>query len=120
MQIAHDRRCVRRDKVVSDYSVGVGKVGKHMLFRKVQLFMAMALAVFLYAPTANAYIDPGMTYMVLQGLFVAIFGGMVAWVMRPWVYLKNLFGKGDDLADDNTANTNGAHESTSDTDDTKR
>ena len=41
---------------------------------------------------AHAYIDPGVTYALLQGLFALMLGGAAAFVLRPWNYLKRVFG----------------------------
>jgi hypothetical protein len=52
----------------------------------------MSLAAFmLYIPRAQAYIDPGIAYGLIQAAFALLFGGAVAWVLRPWTYLKGLF-----------------------------
>ena len=52
----------------------------------------MSLAAFVaYIPPAQAYIDPGIAYGLIQAAFALLFGGAVAWVLRPWTYLKGLF-----------------------------
>lgn len=55
-------------------------------------FWVMSLsALMVYIPEAQAYIDPGVAYGLIQALFALLFGGAVAWVLRPWTYVKSLF-----------------------------
>ncbi|HEY4942125.1 MAG TPA: hypothetical protein VII56_11925 [Rhizomicrobium sp.] len=66
----------------------------------------MALAFFLNASPAEAYIDPGVTSLVAQWLFTFVFGSMAAWVIAPWKYIKRLLGLGrpaDDSIGEQTA-----------------
>jgi hypothetical protein len=58
-------------------------------------FIRLVVAVLVLSTlpgVAQAYIDPGVTYALLQGLFVVVFGGAAAFVLRPWNYVKRLFG----------------------------
>lgn len=38
---------------------------------------------------AFAYIDPGIIGSLFQGLYIAIFGFVTAWLFKPWQYLKS-------------------------------
>ncbi len=58
------------------------------------------LGLMLYSKAAYAYIDPGVTYAVLQGLFALVFGAGVAWIMRPWRYVTRLFRQSDPASQD--------------------
>ncbi len=60
-----------------------------MSFDRIPLLSLVLLLSF--ATPAHAYIDPGVAYAVVQAAFVVIFGGAVAWVVRPWTYVKNMF-----------------------------
>lgn len=57
-------------------------------------FALIAFVTLVMLPsTAEAYIDPGMVSMVVQGLF-AVFAGLAAtFIIAPWRWLKSLFGK---------------------------
>jgi len=56
------------------------------------VYCCVTLAAFMaYVPQAHAYIDPGIAYGLIQAVFAILFGGAVAWVLRPWNYLRSLF-----------------------------
>jgi hypothetical protein len=55
------------------------------------LFLA-GLAAASWSRPALAYIDPGVTALLAQGLFTFIFGTLAAWILAPWQYIKRLFG----------------------------
>lgn len=60
-----------------------------------KIFFVWLLAASMAATDAHAYIDPGVTYAMIQGLFAVLFGATVGWVLKPWRYLKGLFGRGE-------------------------
>ena len=61
---------------------------------KIRVFLYWFTATALIASDAQAYIDPGVTYAMIQGLFAVAFGAAVGWVLRPWRYIKGLFSRG--------------------------
>ena len=69
-------------------------------------FCVMTSAAFMiYIPHAQAYIDPGIAYGLIQAVFAVVFGGAAAWVLRPWTYLKGRFrgkSKSDHTASDDS------------------
>ena len=54
------------------------------------------LAVVLIPRPAHAYVDPGVLGVVYQFLYVVLLGGVAAFILRPWNYLKSRFGKATD------------------------
>ena len=63
-----------------------------MMLQK-KIFLIWFLAAVMVATDAHAYIDPGVTYAMIQGLFAVLFGATIGWVLKPWRYLKGLFGR---------------------------
>lgn len=51
----------------------------------------LAAAVLFYSAPAYAYIDPGVTALVMQWLFTTVFGVVGAWVVTPWKYIRQKF-----------------------------
>lgn len=49
-----------------------------------------AFTCLLYATSVHAYIDPGSSLLVLQGVF-AFIGGLIVFVRNPVEKLKNLW-----------------------------
>lgn len=58
--------------------------------RKVLLLAAVLVAI---PATAQAYVDPGLASMVIQGLFAAVAGFTAAYVLAPWRWIKSHFTK---------------------------
>ena len=54
---------------------------------------AISLVLMTSSSAAFAYIDPGVTYALLQALFVFVFGAAAAFIVRPWSWIKGLFKK---------------------------
>lgn len=52
-------------------------------------------ALLFFSRDAFAYIDPGVTYALLQALFIFIFGAASAFIVRPWTWIKSWFKKPD-------------------------
>lgn len=53
------------------------------------VLLAVALAVI---PTAaQAYVDPGLVSMVIQGLFAAVAGFTAAYILGPWRWIMSFF-----------------------------
>ena len=55
--------------------------------------LAMGCALMLLSSSAAAYIDPGVTYALLQWLFLFIFGSAAAFIVQPWTWIKRWFRK---------------------------
>jgi hypothetical protein len=51
----------------------------------------IGLALTVYAPTALAYVDPGLLGTLYQAAYVLLFGALTALVFRPWHYVRGLF-----------------------------
>jgi hypothetical protein len=56
-------------------------------------FVALLAGLLLVPSPAHAYIDPGILGILYQAAYALIFGTFVALVLRPWQYLKGLYGK---------------------------
>ena len=54
--------------------------------------IAVAALFILFPTSAHAYIDPGILGGLYQLAYLVFFGLIVVLVMRPWQYLKSLFG----------------------------
>lgn len=52
---------------------------------------AFTLAVWLQSGDAQAYIDPGVTSLVMQWAFTAVFGTIGTWLVTPWNLIKQMF-----------------------------
>ena len=48
-----------------------------------------------FSTSAFAYIDPGVTYALLQALFIFAAGAATAFIVRPWTWVKSWFKKSD-------------------------
>lgn len=54
--------------------------------------LVVLVVLFVVTPTlAWAYVDPGILGVLYQLVYVFFFGTLVAWLLRPWRYLKVLF-----------------------------
>ena len=53
----------------------------------------MSVTIFTYPGTAYAYIDPGIMGILYQMAYAILFGGAVAWVLKPWRYLKSFVSR---------------------------
>jgi len=42
---------------------------------------------------AHAYVDPGIVGAFFQVVFVVIFGSLLAFIVKPFEYIKSLFRK---------------------------
>ena len=61
----------------------------HGIVRSLPLALILALA----PTTAFAYIDPGLVSTLIQGVFALLFGGVAAFIFRPWQSIKSFFGR---------------------------
>lgn len=53
--------------------------------------VAVTLAIWLQCNAAQAYIDPGVTVLMMQWIFTAVFGTIGAWLVAPWKLIKQMF-----------------------------
>jgi hypothetical protein len=53
----------------------------------------LVAGLLLVSSPAYAYIDPGVLGVLYQAAYALIFGTFVALVIRPWQYLKGIFGR---------------------------
>ncbi len=60
---------------------------------KARLIAAVALPLVVAPSVAQAYIDPGIVSMAAQALFAVLFGGIAAWITKPWAFVKGIFGR---------------------------
>ncbi len=51
------------------------------------------LSVVALPGTAHAYVDPGVLGILYQAAYALLVGGMAALILRPWRYLRGLFGR---------------------------
>lgn len=65
---------------------------------RIRVFLTWFAVTVLFSSQAQAYIDPGVTYAMIQGLFAVAFGAAVGWVLRPWRFIKRLFVRDQDRA----------------------
>ena len=56
-------------------------------------FLSLLAGFVLISSPAYAYIDPGILGVLYQAAYALIFGTFIALVMRPWQYLKGIFGR---------------------------
>jgi len=63
----------------------------------------MSVFLMLMPLSAYAYIDPGVMGAVFQSLYVLIFGFIMAWVIRPWEYIKSFFRSKESINTDRSA-----------------
>jgi hypothetical protein len=57
-----------------------------------RLKFCLFLVLLTYAPAALAYVDPGSTLLMIQGV-LAVIGGIVVFVKNPIKAIKNLVAK---------------------------
>ena len=62
------------------------------------------VSTMLFSKPAHAYIDPGLSYMLMQGLMATMLGVGLAWILRPWKYLLRLFGRSTPDASEQVSN----------------
>jgi len=75
-----------------------------MIFR----LAVIVFSAFAFIPsTANAYVDPGLVSMVIQGLFAAVAGFTAVYVLGPWRWFKSLFVKSKPATDPETKTSSG-------------
>ena len=60
---------------------------------KARLTAVVALPLIVAPSVAQAYIDPGIVSMAAQALFAVLFGGIAAWITKPWSFVKGIFGR---------------------------
>jgi hypothetical protein len=56
-------------------------------------FAVLLAGFLLISSPAYAYIDPGILGVLYQAAYALIFGTFLALVIRPWQYLKGVFGR---------------------------
>jgi hypothetical protein len=56
-------------------------------------FVSLLAGLLLISSPAYAYIDPGILGVLYQAAYALIFGTFIALVLRPWQYLKGIFGR---------------------------
>ena len=71
--------------------VPVGLIG--MLTRATTTGSVLFLFILVLPAPALAYDDPGILEVLYQAMYVFIFGSLVAWILRPWNYVKGLLGR---------------------------
>ena len=60
----------------------------------------------LFSKPAHAYIDPGLAYVLMQGLMVSLLGAGLAWILQPWKFLLRVFGRRKPDASEQVLNEN--------------
>lgn len=58
-----------------------------------EAILVLVLPIVLIPSTAFAYVDPGIIAALYQAVYVFIFGTLVVWLLRPWVYIKDLLNR---------------------------
>ena len=61
--------------------------------------VVLAAGAILAPAPAWAYVDPGVVGMLYQAVYAILFGGLMAWLLKPWRYVRSLFTRdkpGDD------------------------
>ncbi len=53
-----------------------------------------------YPKCLYAYVDPGIIGTAFQLVYFLVFGVLLAWLVKPFTYLKRLFQKGKDRSAD--------------------
>lgn len=59
---------------------------------RVNIYVGVCIAML--SLNANAYIDPGITGLLVQGL-IAVIGGILVFLRKPLDLIKKLFKKND-------------------------
>ena len=69
----------------------VGSIG---MFSRVATTGSFVFLLIIALPSpVLAYVDPGILAVLYQAIYVFIFGSLVAWVLRPWNYVKGLLDR---------------------------
>ena len=71
-------------------------------------FVSLLAGLLLISSPAYAYIDPGILGVLYQAAYALIFGTFIALVMRPWQYLKGIFGRITGRSGDSATRTDAA------------
>lgn len=56
-------------------------------------FTGLLAALLLISSPAYAYVDPGLLGVLYQAAYALIFGTFIALIVRPWHYIKTIFGR---------------------------
>ena len=52
---------------------------------------------FIYSTNSYGYIDPGILGALYQIVYVFIYGSLLAWIIKPWRYIKSFFNNEEDI-----------------------
>ncbi len=69
--------------------------------------VGLAILIAIVPRTGYAYVDPGIASAVLQGLFVIVFGGATAFLLRPWTWFKSVFRSAKEQGSEESNPANG-------------
>ena len=70
------------------------KIKEHQMKNKINIYAFLLLIIIFALPSlAHAYVDPGIIGAFFQVIFVVIFGSVLAFVTKPWRFIKSLFIK---------------------------
>lgn len=56
--------------------------------------IALAVSGVVAPAPAWAYVDPGVVGMLYQAIYAVFFGGLMAWLLKPWRYVTKFFARG--------------------------